>query len=145
MRRRRHAPLAAGAGALLLAGSALPGMEAPARGEGLRVAEARSVTVGEDAVPLGPSVEARLAEIQSRVARAVVYPPVARRRGWEGVARVRFAVERDGRAVDVRVARSSGHPALDRAAERGVDAAAPLPWVYGRVEVPVRFDLEGEG
>ena len=30
---------------------------------------------------------------------------------------------------------------LDRAAERAVSDAAPLPWVYGEVTVPVRFAL----
>lgn len=97
-----------------------------------------------DAMPTGPSVEERLATIRDRVQAAVEYPPLARERGLEGVAHVRFAIERSGRPVGVDVARSSGHRLLDRAAAKSVDRAAPLPWVYGRVEVPVRFDLDDE-
>ncbi len=50
-------------------------------------------------------------------------------------------IEHDGTARDVVVHRSSGKPSLDRAATRAVAAAVPLPWVYGRLEVPVRFEL----
>lgn len=117
------------AGALLLALSAgPPGAAAPP----------------VDAIPSGPSVAERLEEIRDRVQSAVEYPPLARERGWEGVAHVRFGIERSGAPVGVKVARSSGHALLDRAAERSVDRAAPLPWVYGRVEVPVRFRLDEE-
>jgi TonB family protein len=55
---------------------------------------------------------------------------------------VRFAIEPNGRARDVSVYRSSGRPTLDGAALRAVADAAPLPWVYGRLEVPVRFELD---
>ncbi len=47
-----------------------------------------------------------------------------------------------GGAREVRVHRTSGLPSLDRAALRAVEAAAPLPWVYGVLEVPVRFELD---
>jgi len=43
-----------------------------------------------DAFPRGPSVEERLAEIRRRIQDAVEYPPLARRRRLEGVARVAF-------------------------------------------------------
>lgn len=56
---------------------------------------------------------------------------------------MRFEVGRDGAAQAVRVFATSGKPSLDRAALRAVNAAAPLPWVYGSLEVPVRFALEG--
>ena len=94
-----------------------------------------------DAVPQGPSVAARLGEIRRRIQAALVYPPLARMQRVEGEALVRFAIEHDGTARDVVVHRSSGRPSLDRAATRAVAAAVPLPWVYGRLEVPVRFEL----
>jgi TonB family protein len=94
-----------------------------------------------DAVPQGPSVAARLAEIRRRIQAALVYPPLARMQRVEGEALVRFAIEHDGSARDVVVHRSSGKPSLDRAASLAVAAAEPLPWVYGRLEVPVRFEL----
>jgi protein TonB len=96
-----------------------------------------------DAEPHGPSVEERLEEIRRRLQAALVYPPIARRLGLEGVAWVRFEVGRGGAAQGVALARSSGHAVLDRAARRTVDRAGPLPWVYGRIEVPIRFSLVG--
>ena len=40
--------------------------------------------------------------------------------------------------------RSSGSATLDRAAERAVREAAPLPRMLGHVTVPVRFALRDE-
>ena len=94
-----------------------------------------------DAVPLGPSVAERLVEVRRRIQAALVYPPLARMQRIEGEALLRFAIEHDGTARDVVVHRSSGKPSLDRAATLAVAAALPLPWVYGRREVPVRFEL----
>jgi TonB family protein len=103
-----------------------------------------SVEIGLiDAMPTGPSVDERLAEIRRRIQAAVRYPPLARRHGLEGVARVAFEIgQQDRRARGVELLASSGHPALDRAAERSVTDAGELPWVYGRLEVPVRFELK---
>ncbi len=98
-----------------------------------------------DAIPRGPSVEARLAEIRRRVQAALRYPGVGRMRGLEGVARVGFELDRDGTPRELALVRSSGHRTLDRAALRSVTEAAPLPWVYGRVVIPVHFELEEAG
>lgn len=125
----------AAAAALLLV-LLLPG--APAGGDG---------SLAEDALPpQGPTVEERLAEIQRRIQAAVEYPRVARSRGLEGVATVGFVIDRgSGRARQIRLVHSSGHPSLDRAARSSVVRAGTLPWVYGRLEVPVRFDLAAAG
>jgi len=103
------------------------------------IAEVRLV----DAVPAGPSVSARLAKIRGRIQAALVYPRLARRQGVEGEALLRFEVGRDGAAQAVEIFTTSGKPSLDRAALHAVYSAAPLPWVYGRLEVPVHFALEG--
>lgn len=108
----------------------------------LTVAATAQAAADEDAVPRGPTLDARLAVIQQRVQAALVYPPLARMRRTEGIATMGFAIGADGRARQVEVARSSGFPLLDRAAERAVRAAEPLPYVYGRLEIPVRFELE---
>ena len=100
-----------------------------------------SPVVHVDAIPAGPSVAVRVEEIRRRIQGTVVYPPSARARGLEGVARVRFSIRRDGTAEGIELFASTNHPLLDRAAERGVRDAAPLPWVWGRLEVPVRFAL----
>jgi protein TonB len=96
-----------------------------------------------DALPLGPSPEARLDEIRRRVQAAVVYPPRARELGLEGTTRIQFQVGSDGRAHEVAVVDSSGHALLDRAAERGALDAGRLPPLYGRIRIPVRFELDG--
>ncbi len=95
-----------------------------------------------DALPNAPSVEERLAEIRRRIQSALVYPAPARRRGLEGVARVRFQIGADGRADRIELERSSGHALLDRAARDSVVAAGVLPRVHGRLQVPVHFELE---
>lgn len=114
---------------------------APATAQELAAAEIPEVRF-VDAAPPGRSVEQRLAEIRRRIAAALVYPRLARLQLLEGETLVRFDIESDGTPSGVEVFRSSGMPSLDGAARRAVEDAAPLPWVYGRLEVPVRFELE---
>lgn len=95
----------------------------------------------EDASLRGPSLSERLAEIRRRIQRAKTYPPIARKRGVEGQTRVAFEIDRAGTPYDIVTLESSGHGALDRAARQAVERAGVLPWVYGRVTVPVSFEL----
>jgi hypothetical protein len=76
-----------------------------------------------DALPPSPGLHDRLARIRERIQDALRYPP----------------------ARDLETCGSSGHWVLDRAAERAVREAAPLPYVWGRLEVPVHFDLARRG
>jgi TonB family protein len=125
----------------LLLALALLAVAAPAAADEIAAVKTAGVRF-VDAVPLGPSVAERLVEIRRRIEAALVYPPLARLHRLEGEALVRFEIGHDGVPQEVRVFRTSGMPSLDRAATRAVAAAAPLPWVYGRLEVPVRFELE---
>lgn len=75
------------------------------------------------------------------------YPPDARQARQQGVVMVAVEVNSQGEATSVSVARSSGFPALDRAAISAVHRwrfdpkkVAGVP-VEGRVEVPIRFQL----
>lgn len=96
-----------------------------------------------DAPPVGgPSVVSRIAEIHRRVQAVLVYPDLARRNGIVGVSRIRFEIGHEGRALRIEVVHSSGSGLLDRAAERAVGDASELPWVFGRLEIPVRFALD---
>ena len=96
-----------------------------------------------DAAPNpGPGAHERIEEIQRRIQSALVYPELARRHGVTGVVRLRFEVGGQGRARNIELARSSGSGTLDRAARQAVVEAADLPWVYVRLEVPVRFTLD---
>jgi protein TonB len=128
---------ALGAAALLAVALAAPG---PARGADVSVAAVQML----DALPDAPSVAERLAEIRRRIQAALVYPNAARRRGLEGTARVQFEIGTEGRADRIAVVRSSGHEILDRAAQESVAAAGVLPRVYGRLQVPVQFELEAD-
>lgn len=96
-----------------------------------------------DALPLGPGPHERLAEIRRRVQAAVTYPERARELGLEGTARIQFEIGADGLAHEVATVESSGHALLDRAAEQGAIDAGRLPPLYGRIRIPVRFDLRG--
>lgn len=126
------------AAALALLAAAWPG---PARPE-TPGAPTRAAPPAVDGFPAGRPVEERLEEIRRRVQEATVYPERARRLGLTGTTRIRFAVRADGRAEDVRTVGSSGSSLLDDAAEQGARRARALPYVYGRLEIPVRFDLE---
>jgi len=94
-----------------------------------------------DARPATPSVTERLAIIRKRIQSALEYPPLARLRESDGDALVRFEIDHTGVAREIEVVRSSGYPLLDASAIRAVQNAKPLPWVYGPLEVPVRFEL----
>ena len=94
-----------------------------------------------DAVPPAVTVEQRLSEIRERVQAHVEYPAMARERGASGRSVVCFELAPDGKPLRLETLTSSGSIALDRAALRAVEAAAPFPWLYGRVEVPVDFVL----
>ncbi len=76
------------------------------------------------------------------------YPRVARRRGSEGTVLLEVLVTEEGRVGVLRVAESSGHTSLDKAALRAVEAWRFRPGRRGdravamRVLVPVRFRLQ---
>lgn len=98
----------------------------------------------DDGVPLGPSLDEQLAEIQRRVQEAAIYPAIAIARGVSGETEVAFTVDANGTPHEVHVFRSSGHVSLDRAAQRAVLEAGVLPLVHGHIAVPVHFVLEDE-
>ncbi len=94
-----------------------------------------------DAIPAGPSAQERIEEIRRRVQAALVYPPAARRRGISGTTRIQFEIGAHGEAMAVETVESSGSRLLDRAAEQSARDAAPLPYVFGRLRIPVVFEL----
>ncbi len=85
-----------------------------------------------------------LAGIRERIAQALLYPAVARRKGWQGCVVVTFTLRPNGGVTDVRVGTSSGFEVLDRGAIAAVLSAAPFP-VGGeevRITTPIAFRLE---
>ena len=128
-------------GALLLGVCCMLEGSALAAEDETRMAAAEPARV-VDAGPPRADARARLETIRARIQSALRYPPLARERALEGTTWMRFEIDRAGEPQRVEVHRSSGRPSLDRAASAAVSAAAPLPWVYGRLEVPVLFELE---
>lgn len=91
-----------------------------------------------------PSWEAKLLAHLEKHRR---YPAASRARRDQGVAHVRFRMNRAGRVLDTTLIRSSGIPELDRAALSTIRRAQPLPPIPdGRpdpldLSVPVEFFL----
>jgi len=79
---------------------------------------------------------------------APAYPAVSRRRGEQGEVVLRVKVLRNGRAETIEVAKSSGHPRLDRAAAQAVRdwrfeaARRGDETIDSWIRVPVVFRLE---
>ncbi|BBI45189.1 energy transducer TonB [Pseudomonas syringae pv. actinidiae] len=66
-------------------------------------------------------------DLLSHLGKYKKYPEDARRRGMQGVARLRFVVDADGNVLSYSIANSSGSPALDRATMEMIRRAQPLP------------------
>lgn len=92
----------------------------------------------------GAATEAKPQAVRNR---PPAYPWLARMQGWEGTVVLQVRVEPDGRASQVKIANSSGHPALDQVAQQAVSQWEFLPGTRGgrpagsTVKVPVRFRL----
>ncbi len=76
------------------------------------------------------------------------YPPLARRRGWQGRVNVGLHVAADGDLTRIRLVKSSGYTLLDRAALRNVAELRGIPraaqWLEGNgmdLVLPVRYQL----
>jgi protein TonB len=94
-----------------------------------------------------PSGADWVAAVIARIDAAKTYPPDARQARLTGTVMVRFWLDSAGRASRIRVAATSGHRLLDRAALEAIARAAPFPPgarpLDGRhmLEVPVIFRL----
>jgi len=77
--------------------------------------------------------------IQAALERAKTYPRLARERGIEGIAHIRFKILPSGAVERVELVKSSGHDILDAASVRTVYQAGTLPYVKGWIEVPIAY------
>jgi protein TonB len=89
-----------------------------------------------------------LALLRMRLQEYFVYPPLARKRGWQGDVRIDVRLEADGRIKPLRVVRSSGHSVLDRDALDTLARLGTLPQARGLLgghsyafELPVSYRL----
>jgi periplasmic protein TonB len=95
---------------------------------------------------VSPSWQGR---VLSHLERYKRYPRAAQARRQEGVAQVRFIIDREGRVLSVKLDRSAGHEVLDEETLEMVRRASPLPpppdeMTQERIElvVPVQFFLK---
>jgi len=136
VRRPVVAPATAPAGRAVVK-PALPGVAAP--GE----------AAAGPAVSQGALVAAYQAALSAHLERYRRYPPGARQRREQGVATVRFTVDRGGRVVALAIAGASGFAALDDEALATLRRAEPLPGIPAEVTagelefvVPLRFQMQ---
>jgi len=131
----------------------IPGLHGAAPGDGgldtMAPPTARTAPVPPpqppaDVPPAAPATAAQSAPVVLH-RQPPAYPRASLRRGESGEVVVAARVDTSGRPQDVTVARSSGHPALDRAAVRAVQRWRFEPArrggqpVEGQVQVPVEF------
>jgi protein TonB len=88
------------------------------------------------------------AQIAQRLAQFRRYPPRARLRGVQGVALLRFSIDRAGHVLSASLARSAGSAELDEETLALIHRADPLPppppSVPGNpvvLTVPIQFSL----
>jgi protein TonB len=80
-------------------------------------------------------LQAWLAQVRARIAKAKRYPMMAERRRIQGEVVVSFRLGHDGRLQDEpQIAESSGSSLLDGASIRAVKRAAPFPRFPGPLE-----------
>ncbi|GAB2588443.1 energy transducer TonB [Nitrincola alkalisediminis] len=67
------------------------------------------------------------AQLSRYLAQHKRYPMAARRQRREGVAEVKFTINRQGQVLNARIVRSSGHAMLDQEVLEMLTRAAPMP------------------
>src|SRR3990172_1909659 len=78
-----------------------------------------------------------LSLVREKIEKAKFYPPLARKKGYEGVVRVGFTIKKNGKFEDIHVLRPCHCEALDSAATEAIKKASP----FG--PVPETFPDEG--
>ena len=78
-----------------------------------------------------------LSLVREKIEKAKFYPPLARKKGYEGVVRVGFTIKKNGKLEDLHVLRPCHCEALDSAATEAIKKASP----FG--PVPETFPDEG--
>jgi periplasmic protein TonB len=104
----------------------------------------QQATAPPAAAPIVAVIRSWQSELRAHIERFKRYPPKAHARGDEGVARVSFTIDRDGRVRESHIVQSSGFAELDQEALAMLLRAQPMP--RPPVEdfplvIPVRFNI----
>ena len=89
-------------------------------------------------------IRANFAYIQRHIRQHLEYPRQARMLFQSGVAHYSFVVEKSGKVSSLRLIKSSGFPLLDKAGEKAISDASPLPAPPepARITMPISFTLK---
>ena len=101
-------------------------------------------SAGDSTAILNRSINGRRranADAQQRLAAQVFYPAEAVKQGLEGEVRLLLLMDGKGKLLDVRVASSSGHALLDKAALDAARAAGTFAGAGSELILPVIFRL----
>lgn len=102
------------------------------------------------AAKVPPSVMTRWqTRLAAHIERFRRYPAEARSRGEQGVARVAFTIDREGRLLKSRIEQSSGSASLDQETLAMLSRAQPMPRPPDQLSsaeitfvLPIRFDIK---
>ncbi|ALC18089.1 outer membrane transport energization protein TonB [Desulfuromonas soudanensis] len=81
--------------------------------------------------------------IRALIMKNLLYPAIAREKGWTGQTRVSFVVCENGCVADIRVVTSSGYRMLDKNVIETIKRASPFPPPPVRAEIvlPITYTL----
>jgi len=89
-----------------------------------------------------------LGQLQTNLSHYLVYPPLARQRGWEGTVLLGLRIESDGRIEGIHVTNGSGYAVLDNSALNSLIQVSHLTeaavWLNGKgidMQLPVIYRL----
>lgn len=93
--------------------------------------------------PRGRYIKAHFEYIKKTIQNQIIYPVVARKKGWQGKVVVSFVVDTNGNIMDIHIRESSGFSLLDRNAVKTIKRLAPFPPPPVRAEliVPINYSL----
>ena len=93
--------------------------------------------------PRARYIKAHYQYIKNDIQNKIIYPLIARKKGWQGTVLVSFVVSEDGMVKDVQIKESSGFSLLDQSAVNTIKKAAPFPPPPARAEliVPINYSL----
>lgn len=82
--------------------------------------------------------------IRDLIQKSLLYPKIAKAKGWEGKVLVSLVVFEDGNIADIKVTESSGFALLDKNALETIKKASPFPKppVKAELTLPIVYRLE---
>lgn len=88
-------------------------------------------------------LKANFSYIRDMVNKKLIYPLMARQKGWEGKVKISFIIARDGFVRDIMITESSGIEILDKNAINAVKNASPFPRppAAAQIIIPIKYKL----